>query len=347
MGTGTEWYPVFSQPQTRSGGSYLSYWGAFSVQSCRECGGSGQHDRPGATLRGASFDVHAAREWAEAELRACDGADEDRVVLEDWTRNPWSPKGTKAKHRGGLGPEASKTWAARVDEHGREYELCDCSSWDGAPDIAWTGDYSVGVRDHHKSCKRMRHHGGWPGRLMRDPACPVPSWTPNAARRRRVAQRLLDTLDGRCPWNPSAKRKPSECRGCAGDGYRHSREIALPSGGVAGVDVRTCPDCNGTGHNLRGYLPKVEWPAVVRRKVADVRYGRDVDPAYIDWCGQLESALEAGPEWDVFTHSGADGQGNWTTDTRVTPRERRSTWPAFVQRQLDVVTAPGDEEPLP
>jgi hypothetical protein len=78
----------------------------------------------------------------------------------------------------------------------------------------------------------------------------------------RVGQRLLDTIDGRCPWAPSAPRQPSECQGKHGfvssTGVHYRTSYTAPE---------LCPDCRGTGHNLRGYLPAIEWPACVRLPV--------------------------------------------------------------------------------
>jgi hypothetical protein len=97
----------------------------------------------------------------------------------------------------------------------------------------------------------------------------------------RTAQRLLDTLDGRCPWAPRAKAQPSQCRACGGawlnaDAYRLLTEPELV--GLAecvermstmsardAFDVEAevfrlmCGDCRGTGHNLAGFLPEFDW----------------------------------------------------------------------------------------
>lgn len=49
------------------------------------------------------------------------------------------------------------------------------------------------------------------------------------------------------------------------------------SGGVTQwdepIDLR-CPDCTGSGHNLRGYLPEIEWPASVVRWAIDAEVAR-------------------------------------------------------------------------
>jgi hypothetical protein len=112
----------------------------------------------------------------------------------------------------------------------------------------------------------------------------------NAARlrgRARTAQRLLDTLDGRCPWAPSAAAQPSECRRCRGDGRKHEACLQdRPTPLVRGK----CPDCHGTGHNLAGVLPPVEWSPAVRRKVAD-GYARPLDAPDQSWDERLADEL--------------------------------------------------------
>jgi hypothetical protein len=106
----------------------------------------------------------------------------------------------------------------------------------------------------------------------------------------RPARRLLDTLDGRCPWAPSAGAQPDACLTCRGpDCPPLGMTVADVRGGhvavapglhvdwvtcqgltVVGYDGRRreasvgtawtgpCPDCQGTGRNLSGYLPPVE-----------------------------------------------------------------------------------------
>lgn len=112
----------------------------------------------------------------------------------------------------------------------------------------------------------------------------------------RVGQRVLDMLDGRCAWAPSAERQPSECQACVSksdtavsilmrasdDGppalylSRKQEERLSRTRYMAGMDLSVldhlrnvgfdfklgpCPDCHDTGHNLRGVLPPIEWPA--------------------------------------------------------------------------------------
>ena len=77
----------------------------------------------------------------------------------------------------------------------------------------------------------------------------------NGGNLRRAAQRLIDTLDGRCPWAPDADAQPSECETCGyveikdaeielteADGMtrswtQDSKTYALKRGASAGLDV--------------------------------------------------------------------------------------------------------------
>lgn len=73
----------------------------------------------------------------------------------------------------------------------------------------------------------------------------------------RTAQRLLDALDGRCPWAPGAGAQSSECSTCAGSGDDFPMYWD-------GHEDTTCSDCRGTGHNLAGVLPEVERTPAMR-----------------------------------------------------------------------------------
>ncbi len=86
----------------------------------------------------------------------------------------------------------------------------------------------------------------------------------------RIGRRLLAALGGQL----------SECIGCEGHGETgpglamnvstRVRRAAVEGMRIIGEVVRgPCPACHGTGHNLAGALPPIEWPAVVRRKHDD------------------------------------------------------------------------------
>jgi hypothetical protein len=68
-----------------------------------------------------------------------------------------------------------------------------------------------------------------------------------------------------------------------------------------------CPDCHGTGHNLAGVLPPVEWSPAVRRKIAD-GYERPLDAPDASWDERLADELSE-------SHPGFAGLA-----TRVVPR---------------------------
>jgi hypothetical protein len=101
----------------------------------------------------------------------------------------------------------------------------------------------------------------------------------------RLGRAILRALEG----------QPSECQadGCDG-GYLRAVERFGDDGpdeivsrfAAAGWNTVTnrrekivrvrhyCPDCHGTGHNLRGTLPPVEWSPAVRRRAMDCFDGR-------------------------------------------------------------------------
>jgi hypothetical protein len=57
-----------------------------------------------------------------------------------------------------------------------------------------------------------------------------------------------------------------------------------------GFDTRhECPDCKGTGHNLRGVLPDIEWSPAVVRKVSDSAYYSH-DPG-ASWASRLADVI--------------------------------------------------------
>jgi len=82
-----------------------------------------------------------------------------------------------------------------------------------------------------------------------------------------------------------------ECEGCGGHGEtgpgvpplpgQRVATVAVPGVMIVGDDgqpreavigeaiLGPCPDCNGTGHNLRGVLPELEWGPAIRRRYFD------------------------------------------------------------------------------
>lgn len=132
----------------------------------------------------------------------------------------------------------------------------------------------------------------------------------------RVGRRLLDMLDGRCAWAPSAGAQPSECQ------RRACIEGRLPAGLMFGKPTRehACQECKGTGHNLRGVVPAVEWPAVVRRRYHDaVAHAAPRAPGSGD--GRVRLApwlLDLKPSWEL--PDPAVSTADELRVTRVVPR---------------------------
>lgn len=93
------------------------------------------------------------------------------------------------------------------------------------------------------------HHSGLTFNLVEvQAACEqVISTTPGLA---PIAQSILDTLNGKCPWAPSAQAQPHKCPTCKGTGDSLLRMVD--------GDCPCCDVCEGTGHNMSGTLPAVE-----------------------------------------------------------------------------------------
>ena len=194
-----------------------------------------------AALDGAPFDVaeiraHCGRLIAEGERLAM-----ERAVFADWARErtPDVPFAFRVA-LGWPGPLA------------REYGWERCKACVGKGRARCLGcDACPACEQYDKrlrcgACKgrgRTRKPGIHPGFANGDSIA-------------RTARRLLDTLDGRCPWNASAKAQASECQTCNGSGDGRIAELDAWS-----TAIPACPDCRGTGHNLSGVLPQVEYPA--------------------------------------------------------------------------------------
>ena len=81
----------------------------------------------------------------------------------------------------------------------------------------------------------------------------------------RMGKRLLEALEG----------QPSECHGSACVLWR----------GTPWVD---CPDCKGTGHNLRGYLPPIDVSPQLRRRSLDA--GGETNETWLGIIPSLDAA---------------------------------------------------------
>jgi hypothetical protein len=229
-----------------------------------------------------TFDVALVRAYCERLVAEGERLAAERDVFADWTRT--RGKGPECRdtfgdgecgHCLGSGKEGFGRQGRRLFNGGpckpckgsgrvhagwpgplaREYgwERCESCEGKGAEVVGervpcGPGDgyvWHVHSRTRCSVCKgrgRTRKHG-------------VPAGFANGDAIARTARRLLDTLDGRCPWAPSAKAQALTCLTCRGLGALTHRTL------TASPVRRPCDDCHGTGHNLSGVLPEVEHPA--------------------------------------------------------------------------------------
>jgi hypothetical protein len=221
-------------------------------------------------LAGARFDVALVRAYCERLVAEGERLAAEREVFADWTRLR------------GLGPEdygmspaaiaagfVSGKWSGRTladirhivnggwpGPLAREYGWGRCAFCDGGDSPVWD---STGREVKCGRCKgrgRTRKHG-------------VPAGFVNGDSIARTARRLLDTLDGRCPWAPSVLAQASGCPLCAEGTLVTGPHPRPPTGAfaslnqIAAIEVEpgrwawssACPTCRGTGHNLAGVLP--------------------------------------------------------------------------------------------
>ena len=182
------------------------------------------------------FDVAAARELGERMVSDGEALALERVPFVGWCMSR------------GLGPDNRERGAfVSVDD---DCQWISHEEWDRRgnpqPAIGFAGEVGIPLR------------GGFPGKLARE-------WQRMGGRRnvahgadlRRMGQRLLDAIAG----------QPSRCQTCDGDGWRTTMVEAW--GGFSAPEDEPCPDCHGTGHNLAGVLPGLEWSAQIRRKTGD------------------------------------------------------------------------------
>ena len=217
-----------------------------------------------------SIDVAAAREHA-LELRAL--ADE-QAVFEEWTQT---------KGRGPGNREAGAFDSNWSDARERGEAILECGECGGHGMVNMGhGDVQDCPADCYYGQARVPHRGGWPGKLAREWAdsfvCNVcdDGWVrypteyalpkgrclrcrterkrrtqaPMGRALARLGQHILDALEG----------QPG---GCQADGCERGH---LEWGGEINP---VCLACNGSGHNLRGTLPPIEWSPAVVVAVAD------------------------------------------------------------------------------
>ena len=211
-------------------------------------------------LTGSPFSVRRAREAARALLPLA----EEQSVFEDWTRAR------------GMGPENREPGAFALDEWFYFSPKFRWSAVDGGWAVAESPVTVDGVEFF--PAVTLADAGGWPGKLASEwsrERCPnrcepTPEaaaddterwhgpddsvcergWVPSGRDRRapmgrslaRLGRRVLEALEG----------QPDECEACDGEGW-------WVIGGLDGSppEREGCPDCHGTGDNLRGELPKV------------------------------------------------------------------------------------------
>jgi hypothetical protein len=89
-------------------------------------------------------------------------------------------------------------------------------------------------------------------------------------KRVKTAQHLLDTLEGRCPWAPSARPQFNECPECGGACPCCGASPTLPHN-MSCAPAWQCRDCRGAGRNVRGMLPSIEGRAERRLRTAQAK----------------------------------------------------------------------------
>ncbi len=192
---------------------------------------------------GRGFDVRVVRA-AALELVALEDV---QAVFEDWTRAR------------GLGPENRGPGAFKL-----EVSCAGCYQNDRL---------NAGSILEEEPCPWCHAPGGWPGKLARE--WPGDSRAPMGRALARLGRRVLEVLEG----------QPDECESCGGSGESESSivEALTAAVGVSGTITLTgsgddvivsCPDCHGTGANLRGRLPPVEMTARERFEAGAARADR-------------------------------------------------------------------------
>lgn len=164
---------------------------------CPECEGTRHHDRAAYLLRGGTFNVEQAREWATAEAALDRDIDAHEAIVSDW----------------------------RIEQ--------------------------------------ARTSGLPPG---------APRGVLNFRSRARVGRRVLDMLDGRCEWS-SGMAQQGKCSACGGQGMKVTGQAGVSRLSETEVSrgyyARVCATCDGSGQNLRGTIPTIEWPQLVLRADID------------------------------------------------------------------------------
>jgi hypothetical protein len=308
-------------------------------------------------LHGMHFNVARVRAYCERLIAEGERLAEERVLFMDWTRTQGRLGVTLADGLSmsqGLGPENRERGAFRRDpceDCGERFEP-GCRRCDGVghPRGGWPGSLAREwgtvrceacegkhpcERDESLGCQHHRDGSHFPEcKALRCKPCKGRGYVPRPGASRsaaagpglaRTARRLLDTLDGRCPWAPSAGKQASECQECDGHGSEPTRPPT------------TCEACHGTGHNLSGALPAVEWSPALLRKLEDMREG-DGLPEASDWVDRL---IAAGGE---ALSSARVAWSERHPQTRVVPRgEHVRSWILVLNRTTTRILPDDDD----
>jgi hypothetical protein len=128
--------------------------------------------------------------------------------------------------------------------------------------------------------------GGWPGKLARE--WPGDNRAPMGRSLARLGRRVLGAIEG----------QPSACGRCS---FEHNGESDFSGITTSIHGWFVCPDCKGTGHNLRGTLPPLEWSPAARRKGFEARRGAVREKVSLTFKGQTKViAKEAGAVQDYL-----------------------------------------------
>lgn len=250
---------------------------AGCVEGHRTKDGHARAFRVDQLLDGSIFDVHAVRTAAEAMLRE---AIEVEQVFADWTRSlGLGPENREPSAFVGPAREVAFTVGGQGTAGAFAIEVAgvrtvySTSGPASAEEVAHSLAVALGEQHPDQGATSdgssvtfgRTRIGGWPGNLARHPNNPCPSWAPMAKSRARLARRVLAAIDG----------QSSDCQGCTGKpggvGRRPPTFSDLPTRDTGRVQVKLpkCPDCHGTGHNLRGTLHALVLPTVLVRWAED------------------------------------------------------------------------------
>jgi hypothetical protein len=257
----------------------------------------------------AHFGVHAARELAHSLI----ALEDEQAEFEDWCR---------FEH--GLGPENREPGAFVLDMWFYFTPVCVERAREGGWLVS-DSPVTIGGRAWHPAVTPAGR-GGWPGKLARE--WPGDSRAPMGRTLAKLGRDLLEALEG----------QPSECQA------DECSEGLLPYDGEGEFcGFGPCPDCHGTGHNLRGVLPAVEVSVQLVRRLHEDEGGlySDSTARWIAEMGEHPSralathgttAAEQAEALELLGPDGVDAR------TRVVPRGEHRRDVGVGPRAVDIVT---------